>query len=231
MKMKLYIDDVRMEEIRALWDVFPVDGVTSNPTILKKGEKDPIEVLKEIRSFIGADKDLMTQVVSTTAEDMVKEAYVIVNAVGKKNTYVKLPTNAQGLKAIKILKEKDPEIKLCATAIYTVAQGFLAAQAGADLVAPYVNRIDNLGGDGLQVAKDIQDILKAYDLPCEVASASFKTTRQVIEMAKYGIGAAAIGVDVWKSFLKNQIVDAAVDTFNHDFEDLVGEGKTFLDIE
>lgn len=231
MKMKLYIDDVRMDKIKELMDIYPVDGVTSNPTILKKGGKDPLEVLKEIRSFVGEDKVVMTQVVSTVAEEMVKEADVIISALGKKNTYVKIPTNAQGLKAIRLLREKDKNILLCATAVYSVAQGFLAAQAGANIVAPYVNRIDNLGGDGLQVAKDIQDIFKAYDLPCGVVAASFKTTRQVIEMAKYGVEGAAIGVDVWQSFLKNQVVDAAVDVFNHDFEDLVGEGKTFLDVE
>lgn len=230
MKMKMYIDDVRVDKIKELMDIYPIDGVTSNPTILKKGNRHPLEVLKEIRSLIGEEKDLMTQVVSTTAEGMVKEADVIINALGKKNTYVKIPTNAQGLKAIQMLKAKDPEILVCATAIYTVNQGLLAAQAGADIVAPYVNRIDNLGGDGLQVAKDIHDIIKAYDMNCGVASASFKTTKQVLEMAKYGVKAAAIGVDVWESFLKNQVVDTAIDVFNKDFEDLVGEGKTFLDL-
>jgi len=227
--MKLYIDDVNLAKIKELWDVYPVDGVTSNPTILKKNGEQPIEVLKNIRAYIGPDKDLMTQVVSVKAEGMVEEAKVIISAIGKKNTYVKVPTNAQGLKAIKLIKAMDSEIQLCATGIYTVAQGFLAAQAGADYVAPYVNRIDNLGGDGLQVTRDIQDILNAYNLPCGISSASFKTTRQVIELAKYGVAAAAINVDVWESFLANEVVDQAVEVFNQDFEDLVGEGKTFLD--
>ena len=230
MKMKMYIDDVRVDKIKELMDIYPVDGVTSNPTILKKGGKAPLEVLKEIRAMVGDNKVVMTQVVSTVAEDMMKEAEVILNALGKKNTYVKIPVNAQGLKAIRLLREKDADMLLCATAVYSVAQGLLAAQAGANIVAPYVNRIDNLGGDGLAVAKDIHDIIKAYDLPCGVIAASFKTTRQVIEMAKYGVEGAAIGVDVWESFLKNYNVDMAVDVFNHDFEDLAGKGKTFNNI-
>lgn len=227
--MKLYIDDLNLDKIKELWDLYPVDGVTSNPTILKKNGEQPLEVLKKVREFIGPDKDLMTQVVSVKAEGMVEEAKVIINAIGKKNTYVKVPSNPQGLKAIKLIKAMDKDIQLCATGVYTVAQGFLAAQAGADYVAPYVNRIDNLGGDGLQVTKDIQDILNAYDLPCGISSASFKTTRQVIELAKYGVAAAAINVEVWESFLANAVVDEAIDKFNQDFEDLVGEGKTFLD--
>lgn len=227
--MKLFIDDVNIKKIKELWDCYPIDGVTSNPSILKKNGKPPLDILKEIRQFIGPDKVLMTQVISTKAEDMQKEAEVIVKTISKKNTYVKVPTNAQGLKAIRLIKEKDRDILVCATAVYTTAQGLLAAQAGADYVAPYVNRIDNLGGDGLQVAKDIQDILNVYNLPCGISSASFKTTRQVVELAKYGIEAAAIGVDVWESFLKNEVIDAAVNVFNEDFEKLVGKGKTFLD--
>lgn len=225
--MKLYIDDVNIEKIKELWELYPADGVTSNPTILKKYGRQPLEILAEIRSFIGPDKDLMTQAVSKDAEGMVKEAYRITEVIGKERTYVKVPANAQGLKAVKILKREG--FKVCATAVYTVAQGFLAAQAGADYVAPYINRIDNLGGDGLQVAKDIQDILNIYHLPTGISSASFKTTRQVIELAKYGIEAAAINVDVWESFLKNEVVNGAIDAFTKDFETLVGEGKTFLD--
>lgn len=226
--MKLYIDDVNLDKIKELWDLYPVDGVTSNPSILKKGGKAPLEVLSEIREFIGPDKDLMTQVISTNAEDMIKEAHRITEVIGKEHTYVKLPANKQGIKAIKTLKKEGYHI--CATAIYTVAQGLLAAQAGAEYVAPYINRIDNLGGDGLQVAKDIQDILNIYHLPCGISSASFKSVRQVVELAKYGIEAAAINVDVWESFLKNEVVDAAVEVFNKDFADLVGENKTFLDL-
>lgn len=228
--MKLYIDDLNFDKIKELWDCYPVDGVTSNPTILKKSGRQPLEVLQEIRAFIGPDKDLMTQVISTDAEGMAKEAQVITKAIGKKNTYVKVPSNPQGLKAIKLIKAQDKDIQICATGVYTVAQGFLAAQAGADYVAPYVNRIDNLGGDGLQVAKDIQDILNAYNLPCGISSASFKTTRQVIELAKYGVAAAAISIEVWESFLDNEVANKAIDVFNKDFESLVGEGKTFLDL-
>ncbi|MDD3185408.1 MAG: transaldolase family protein [Anaerostipes sp.] len=226
--MKLFIDDLDIEKVKELWDLYPVDGVTSNPTILSKTGRQPLEVLKEIREFIGSNKTLMTQVVSTNAEGMIAEAKVITDAIGKENTYVKVPANPQGLKAIKTLKKEGYQI--CATGIYTVAQGFLAAQAGADLVAPYINRIDNLGGDGIQVAKDIQDILNAYHLPTGISSASFKTTKQVIELAKYGIEAAAINVEVWEAFMKNEVVDAAIDKFNSDFEGLVGKNKTFLDL-
>lgn len=226
--MKLFIDDLNLEKIKELWDLYPVDGVTSNPTILSRTGKNPLEILREVRDFIGPDKILMTQVISTKAEDMLKEAKVITDAVGREHTYVKVPTNPQGVKAVKLMKKEG--YLVCATAVYTVGQGLIAAQAGADLVAPYINRIDNLGGDGLQVAKDIQDILNIYKLPTGISSASFKTTRQVVELAKYGIEAAAISLDVWESFLKNEVVDAAVDKFNSDFAVLTGEGKTFLDL-
>ncbi|MBD5550008.1 MAG: fructose-6-phosphate aldolase [Lachnospiraceae bacterium] len=226
--MKLFIDDLNLEKVRELWDLYPVDGVTSNPTILARTGGNPLEVLKEVRAFIGPDKILMTQVISEKAEDMLAEAKVITDAVGREHTYVKVPATPQGIKAVKLMKKEGYQV--CATAVYTVGQGLLAAQAGADLVAPYISRIDNLGGDGLQVAKDIQDILNIYQLPTGISSASFKTTRQVVELAKYGIEAAAISVGVWESFLKNEVVDMAVSKFNSDFRALTGDGKTFLNL-
>ena len=98
--MKLYLDDCRMEKIRELFDLYPVDGVTSNPSVLKKCGRQPVEVLTEVRSFIGKDKMLMAQVVSTTAEDMIKEAHRIIEIIGDENYFVKIPSVPQGIKAI-----------------------------------------------------------------------------------------------------------------------------------
>ena len=140
--MKLLIDDADVSKIKALYSYYPVDGVTTNPTILAKSGKKPYEVLKEIREFIGENADLHVQVVSRTAEEMVQEAQVIREKLGA-NTFIKVPVVKEGVKAIKILSAQG--VKITATAIYTPMQAYLAAKAGADFAAPYVNRIDNLG--------------------------------------------------------------------------------------
>lgn len=224
--MKLLIDDANLDKIKRIYEFYPVDGVTTNPSILARSGRNPFEVLKEIRAFIGPDADLHVQAVSKTAEGMVEEGRKIAEVLGK-NTYIKIPTVVEGLKAMKLLSAQG--YRVTATAIYTPQQAFLAGKAGADFAAPYVNRIDNLGGNGVQATKRIHDIFKKNGLKTELLAASFKNTQQVLELAEYGVGAATVSPDVMDGLIKNAAVSAAVDAFIADFEGLVGEGKTMLD--
>ena len=108
-------------------------------------------------------------------------------------------------------------------------QGFLAAKCGAEYVAPYVNRIDNMGFDGVQVAKDIHDAITANGLDSGLLAASFKNSQQVLELTKYGVKAVTVAPDVIDGLVKNAAIDAAIDQFTRDFSGLVGEGKTMAD--
>ena len=121
-------------------------------------------------------------------------------------------------------------IRTTATAIYTPMQAFLAAKAGASYAAPYINRIDNMGYDGVGVAMEIHDIFRANGLPCEVLAASFKNSQQILELARYGVGAVTAASSVIEGLVKNAAIDAAVDAFTADFEGLVGAGKTMADL-
>lgn len=220
--MKLIIDDAHIEKIKKIYEFYPVDGVTTNPSILAKCGQMPYDVLGEIRQFIGADAQLHVQVVSRQAEGMVEEAHRITAELGK-NTFVKVPSVAEGFKAMKMLHNEG--ILITATAIYTPLQAFLAAKCGASYVAPYINRIDNMGYNGIHVAKQIHDILKNNDLKTDVLAASFKNSQQVLELCEYGIGAATIAPDVIEGLVKNQAITAAVEDFISDFEKLTGEGR------
>lgn len=221
--MKLIIDDAHMDQIKKIYEFYPVDGVTTNPSILAKSGRNPYEVLKEIRTFIGDEAELHVQTVAGTAEGMVEDAHRIVSELGQ-NTYVKIPSVPEGFKAMKVLKGEG--IFITATAIYTPLQAFLAGKCGASYAAPYINRIDNMGYNGIQVAKEIHDIFKKNNLDTEVLAASFKNSQQVLELCEYGIGAATIASDVMEGLVKNREITAAVDDFVKDFEKLTGEGKT-----
>lgn len=220
--MKLLIDDANIDKIKKLYEYYPMDGVTTNPTILAKSGRQPYEVLTEIRNLIGADADLHVQAVSRTADRMVAEGHKIAEVLGK-NTYIKIPVVPEGLKAIRILSGEG--YRVTATAIYTIQQAFLAGKAGADYAAPYVNRIDNLGADGIQYTRQIHDVFKKNGMKTELLAASFKNTQQVLELAEYGIGAATVGVDVIEGLIKNPTVFAAIEDFIGDFESLCGTGK------
>ena len=223
--MKLIVDHADLDQIKEMFEYFPVSGVTTNPTIITRTGKDPYEVLKSIREFIGADAELHAQVISSDAEGMMAEAKVMRETVGG-NFYVKIPTTKEGLKAIKNLKKEG--FKVTATAVYTSIQAYLAAEAGADYVAPYLNRIDNLGYDGIQTACDIHDIFENNGYQTKVLAASFKNTQQVLELAKYGVGAATVAPDVIRNFVNNVAVDSAVDAFVKDFNATYGDRNTML---
>lgn len=227
--MLILIDDADLTKIEELYAKYPYDGVTTNPTILSKtGNSDPMDQLKKIRKAIPEDAMLHAQVLSVETDDMVREAKHMVSVLGE-NTYVKIPATGNGLKAISILAKEG--INVTATAIYGVMPAFMAAKAGAKFLAPYVNRLDNLGYDGVQIAKDIHIIVKAAGYEAEVLGASFKNSQQVLEMGKFGIGSVTVNPDTLSILAFNGVAENAVKDFVCDFEKCCGQGKTMLDFE
>lgn len=225
--MRLLIDDADMGEIRRLYDLYPIDGVTTNPSILAKTGREPFDVLKEIRGFIGGEGELHVQAIAKDAEGMVRDAQAIVKAFGEA-TFVKIPCIPEGFKAMKLLKTQG--IRTTGTAIYTPMQAYLAAKSGASYAAPYINRIDDMGYDGIHVTKEIQDILAVNRFGTMVLAASFKNSQQVLELCKYGVGGATVAPAVMDKFVNHAAVTAAVDVFVKDFENLAGEGTTMAEL-
>ena len=226
--MKLLIDDADINRIKRLYENYPIDGVTTNPSILAKCGRSPYEALRDIREFIGNKAELHVQVVSTTAEQMVEEGRKIERTLGN-NTYIKIPTIPEGLRAMQILRGEGYHVT--ATAIYTPMQAYLAAKAGAEYAAPYVNRIDNLGADGVTTTKKMQDIYAHNNLSTKILAAGFKNSQQVQELCEYGVSCLTIASDVIENLIKNANVTTAVDDFVADFESLCGKGKTMLNCE
>ena len=218
--MELLIDDANVAAIKKMYEFYPIDGVTTNPSILAKTGRAPFEVLKEIRTLIGAEAQLHVQAVAKDAAGMVKDAHRIVTELPG-NTFVKIPAVQEGFKAMKQLKKDG--IATTATAIYTPLQGFLAGKCGAAYAAPYINRIDNMGYDGLGVARAIHDIFQQNGLSTKLLAASFKNSQQVLERCKYGVGAATVAPSVIEGFVKNAAIDAAVQVFVEDFQKLTGK--------
>ena len=218
--MELLIDDANVAAIKKMYEFYPIDGVTTNPSILAKTGRAPFEVLKEIRTPLGTEAQLHVQAVAKDAAGMVKDAHRIVTELPG-NTFVKIPAVQEGFKAMKQLKKDG--IATTATAIYTPLQGFLAGKCGAAYAAPYINRIDNMGYDGLGVARAIHDIFQQNGLSTKLLAASFKNSQQVLELCKYGVGAATVAPSVIEGFVKNAAIDAAAQVFVEDFQKLTGK--------
>ncbi|MBN1067736.1 fructose-6-phosphate aldolase [Clostridium sp. ZS1] len=209
------IDTANIEEIKDAMEYYPLSGVTTNPTILSKENKDPISLLKEIRTIVGEETMIHAQVISLSTEGMIKDAEYLKENIGG-NLYIKIPVTKEGIKAIKILKTKG--FNITATAIFTAQQGLMASVAGADYIAPYVNRIDNLSGDGVGVVGCLINMIKEYNLATKVLAASFKNVQQVYEISKLGGHSVTVGKDIFDKLIEHPMTDWSVDNFIKDWE-------------
>lgn len=220
--MLVLIDNAELSEIEALYHDYPYDGVTTNPSILMKAHKNPIELLKKIRAFLPKECQLHAQLVSETTDQMIEEAHFMLHEISDE-LFVKVPVTTEGLRAISILKKEG--INITATAVYTAMQAFMAAKAGARYTAPYVNRLDNMGADGVQVAKDIHDMFRVHNLNADVLAASFKNSQQILNLCKHGIGAVTAAPDVLRALTYHDATFTAEENFTQDFYALVNEVK------
>lgn len=223
--MKYLVDTGNLEAIKYCNEFYPLAGVTTNPTLVAKEKSDFWALIKQIRNIIGPDKMLHVQTVQTTAEKMVEEAKLIKETVGGE-FYVKIPICEEGLKATMMLKELG--IGVTMTAIFTPAQALMAAKAGASFVAPYVNRLDNILGDGVRVVEEIVEQFAIYGLDCQVLAASFKNCQQIHNCALVGCHTATISADLFKSIISHPMTEAAVSGFEKDWKEMYGD-KTILD--
>lgn len=216
--MELYLDTSNVEAVRALARIFPLAGVTTNPSIVAAGKK-PLEVLlPELHAAMGGKGRLFAQVMAATAEGMVSDALKLRGIIP--DIVVKVPVTAEGLAAIKLLKAEG--IPTLGTAVYGAAQGLLSALAGAEYVAPYVNRMDAQGGDGIQTVTDLQDLLKMHAPHAKVLAASFKTPRQALDCLLAGCEAITLPLDVAQQLISYPAVDAAVAKFEQDWQGAFG---------
>lgn len=222
----LYIlDTANLDAIRHCNEYYPLAGVTTNPSIIAKEKTDFWTLMKSIRAIIGEEKMLHVQTTQKTAEGIVEEAKLLNKELGG-NFYIKIPIGEEGLKATKQLKKLG--IGVTITAIFTPAQALLAATAGASFVAPYVNRLDNIIGDGVEVAAEIVKQLNVYGSDCKVLVASFKTAEQVHKCASVGCHSMTVTADILRTVISHPMTDAAIAGFEKDWSSVYGD-KTILD--
>ena len=223
--MEYILDTADLAAIKHCNEFYPLSGVTTNPSIIAKENTDFWALVKNIRDIIGPDKLFFAQTVQTEASKIVEEA-CLMNEKSGGEFCVKIPICEEGLKATMELKKRG--VKVLMTAIFTPAQALIAAKAGADYVAPYVNRLDNIIGDGCYVVAEIVEQFEKFGLPCKVLAASFKNAEQVHKCASAGCHCVTVTADVLKATITHPMTDAAIAGFEKDWSGVYGE-KTILD--
>ena len=215
--MKIFVDSADLDEIKELASWGIVDGVTTNPTLLKQCGRSFGEIIEEIFTLI--DGPISLEVVSEDANGMVKEAKDIVGKVSKthqKNVAIKIPMTAEGLKAVKILS--DEGIQTNVTLIFSSNQALLAAKAGATFVSPFIGRLDDIGQEGMQIIEEIVTIFENYGIETEVIVASVRHPIHVIDAAIIGADIATIPPKVIRQMTKHALTDVGIKRFLDDWK-------------
>ena len=227
--MEFIIDTVNLEEIKEAVEYLPIVGVTSNPSIVKKtNPQDFFKHMKEIRKIIGQERSLHIQVISKDCDTIIKEAHRILKEVDDK-VYIKVPVSYEGIKAIKLLKEEG--INVTATAVYDLMQAYMALEAKADYIAPYVNRIGNLGADAFELINELSNRIIMDGYESKIVAASFKGVQQVKDALNNGAQAVTVQVEVLKQIFANPNIEKAVNDFNQDWYSMYGDNIGICDLK
>lgn len=213
--MKFFLDTANVDQIKRINDLGLCDGVTTNPSIIKKEGRDFKEVVTEIASIV--DGPISAEVTSYDYEEMVKESTEI--SKWAENIVVKIPMTEDGLKAINTLSKKG--IKTNCTLIFSVSQGLMAAKAGATYISPFVGRIDDMGEDGGELIYNLKQVLDNYGLDTQIIAASIRTNKHLEDAALAGSHIATIPGKLFEKLWTHPLTSQGIENFKKDWEDFI----------
>jgi transaldolase len=210
--MKLFLDTANLEEVRSMWDLGILDGVTTNPTLVAKEGRDFEDVVLDI-CRLGVPS-VSAEVVATDTPGMLREGRHLAGL--HPSVYVKCPMTPAGLAATKTLASEGVRVNV--TLVFSANQALLAAKVGATYVSPFLGRIDDQGGVGMDVVRDIVEIYRTYRFPTQVLAASIRHPVHVLEAAKIGADIATMPHAVMEKLVHHTLTDVGLARFLKDWE-------------
>lgn len=212
--MKLFLDTASLKEIRTMWDIGILDGVTTNPSLVSKEGRDFETVIREIGEL--GVPSVSAEVVATDTEGMLKEGRHL--AAIHPSVYVKTPMTAAGLRATKILASEGIRVNM--TLVFSPNQALLAAKVGATYVSPFIGRLDDQSQVGMDIIRDIVQIYRNYRFPTQVLVASVRHPIHVLEAAKIGGDICTMPYAVMEKLVQHPLTDIGLERFLKDWQKL-----------
>ncbi len=210
--MKIFIDTANIKEIKEAVAQGIIDGVTTNPTLIAKENRQVTDLLKEICSLV--DGPVSAEVIGLKEEVMVNEAIELSKIA--KNIVIKIPLVKDGLKAVKILRGKG--IKTNVTLCFSPSQALLAAKAGADYISPFIGRLDDISQVGMDLIRDIKQIYSNYNFKTEIIVASVRNPLHVVDAAKIGADITTVPFAIIEQLIKHPLTDIGIQRFLEDYK-------------
>ncbi|MDC3954959.1 fructose-6-phosphate aldolase [Polyangium jinanense] len=205
--MKIFIDSGDIAEIKEAQAMGVIDGVTTNPSLLSKGGKPTKVAIAEICEVV--DGPISAEVIGIEAQEILREGRELAKI--HKNVVVKVPLIDEGLKAVRVFAAEG--IKTNVTLCFSASQALLAAKAGATYISPFVGRIDDISGEGMDLIQQIVQIYRNYEFKTEVLTASVRHPVHFVQAALIGAHVATLPLKVIKQLLKHPLTDIGLAQF------------------
>jgi|TARA_B100000959_G_scaffold12827_1_gene12646 transaldolase len=210
-RMELYIDTANIDEIREAADLGVLDGVTTNPSLIAREGVDFHSQMAEICEIVSGP--VSAEVVSIDHDGMVSEADALLKIAS--NIVIKLPCTVDGLKACKTLSDRGVKVNM--TLCFQPLQAMMVAKAGAFLVSPFLGRIDDIGGDGMELIQQIRTIYDNYGYTTKILSASIRHPLHLVQCALVGSDVATVPFKVISQMMKHPLTDSGLAAFLADW--------------
>ncbi|MCK0171994.1 fructose-6-phosphate aldolase [Aliiroseovarius sp. S1123] len=210
--MKFFADTADIDAIKELNDLGMVDGVTTNPSIIKKSGRDIIDVTKEICDIV--DGPVSAEVTAVDADTMIAEGRKLAKIAD--NIAVKVPLTWDGLKACKTLSDEGTMVNV--TLCFSANQALLAAKAGATFISPFIGRLDDINLDGMELIEDIRTIYDNYMFDTQILAASIRNVNHMKDAALVGADVATAPPSVIQAMAKHVLTDNGLDAFLADIK-------------
>jgi len=215
--MELYIDTANIDEIREAAALGVLDGVTTNPSLVAKEGVEFHDRLLEICEAVSGP--VSAEVISLEHDGMIAEADELLNIAS--NIIIKLPCTVEGLKACKTLSDRGVRVNM--TLCFQPLQALMVAKAGAYLVSPFLGRIDDVGGDGMELIQQIRTIYDNYGFTTKILAASIRHPLHLVQCALIGADVVTVPMKVIKQQMQHPLTDKGLEAFLADWNALQQE--------
>jgi len=215
--MKFFVDTAELDEVREAQDMGVLDGVTTNPSLMKQAAEKAgrnLDFYAQILKICElVDGDVSAEVTAVDFDGIMREAHALAQI--HPNVVVKVPLILEGIKAIKALDAEG--IRVNCTLCFSATQALIAAKAGAAYISPFLGRVDDISYSGLKLLQEVVTIYRQYNLGTEVLAASIRHPTHVLEAALMGADVATMPLGVIKKLLKHPLTDIGLEKFLADW--------------
>ncbi|CAI8290122.1 MAG: Transaldolase [Candidatus Poseidoniaceae archaeon] len=218
--MEFFLDTADVDEIReiATWGI--LDGVTTNPSLIKKSGRDFKEVVREIAGICSGP--ISAEVTAMDTQGMLEQARQLKTELPE-NVIIKIPCTPEGLAATKVLTEEGVDTNV--TLIFSASQALMAAKAGATYVSPFIGRIDDTGHDGMNLIAEIMETWEKFNISTKVLAASIRHPTHVLQCMQLGAHTATMPAKIFRQLMKHPLTDKGLEGFMRDWAEVEAAGK------